>query len=133
MAADRRSIVIDGRARELRRRLGPTAWVVLEELLSGAHGLPDVCQSTATFRSLAADLGMSKDTVARSMVRLRAAGVVAASQTRTSTGAFSLGFFRIVVPDGIALEHRRESEPVLPAPRRAAHTTAAELALGLDV
>ena len=133
MVADRRAIVIDGRARELRRRLGPSAWVVLEELLSGARGFPDACQSTATVRSLAADLGMSKDTVARAMVRLRAAGVVAGSQTRTSAGAFSLGIYRIVVPDGIALDHRRESEPVSPASRRAAHATAAQLALGLDV
>ena len=118
VVAEPRSILVDGRACEFRRRLGPTAWVELEELLSGAHGFPDACQSTATVRSLAADLGMSKDAIALSMVRLRTAGVVAGSQTRTSTGAFSLGIYRIVVPDGIALDHRRESEPVSPAPRR---------------
>ena len=33
MSADRRSIVVAGGVRRLRRRLGPTAWFVLEELL----------------------------------------------------------------------------------------------------
>lgn len=65
MDADRRSIVISQHARELRRRLGPTAWVVLEELVSASQGAADNCYSTATVRSLAADLELSKDTVAR--------------------------------------------------------------------
>lgn len=76
MPAERRTIVVSPSARELRRRLGPTAWVVLEELLSASHGDADDCQSTATVRSLAADLGLSKDTVARVLTRLSAAGIV---------------------------------------------------------
>jgi hypothetical protein len=67
------------------------------------------------------------------MARLRAAGVVVASQARTPAGAFGIGTYRIVVPDGIALDHRREPESVPPIPRRAAPTTAAQLALGLDL
>lgn len=133
MLAERRSIVVDGRARELRRRVGPTAWVVLEEMLSGSNGSRDACRSTATVRSLAADLGMSKDTIVRAIARLRAARVVVASQTRTSVGTFSLGMYRIMVPDGIALGHGHESKPVSPARKRLAHSTAAQLVLGLDV
>ena len=133
MIAEPRPIVVDGRARGLRRRLGPTAWVVLEEVLSGSHGFADACHSTATVRTLAAELGMSKDTVARAMVRLRDAGVVVASQTRTPAGAFGIGTYRIVVPDGIALDHRRVPESVPPTSRRAVPTTAAQLALGLDL
>jgi hypothetical protein len=76
---------------------------------------------------------MSKDTVARALARLRAAGVVAASQTRTPEGAFGHGIYQIVVPDGIALERGRGSGPVPPTPRRAAPTTFAQLALGLDI
>ncbi len=67
-------LVLDARAREFRRRVGVNAWVVLEELLLGATiGLPGQAVSRATVRALAERSGLSKDTVARSLQRLRKA------------------------------------------------------------
>lgn len=67
-------LVVDARSVELRRRVGANAWVVLEELLLGATiGLPGQAVSRATVRALAERTGLSKDTVARSLQRLRKA------------------------------------------------------------
>lgn len=131
MEADRRSIVVNPCARELRRRLGPTAWVVLEELVSASQGDADDCYSTATVRSLAADLGLSKDTVARALVRLRSAGIVVAGQDRTPAGRFAAGRYRISVPGAIALV--QPEPPTTAAIRpRAARPLGSQLALILD-
>ena len=67
-------LVLDARAGEFRRRVGANAWVVLEELLLCATiGLPGQAVSRATVRALAERTGLSKDTVARSLQRLRKA------------------------------------------------------------
>ena len=67
-------LVLDARSGEFRRRVGANAWVVLEELLLGATvGLPGQAVSRATVRALAERTGLSKDTVARSLQRLRKA------------------------------------------------------------
>ncbi len=57
----------------MRARLGPTAWLVLEELLLRGDGRGWVGEGV---RGLAAGLGLDKDTVARGLRRLRAAGLV---------------------------------------------------------
>ncbi len=68
-------LVLDGRSVELRRRVGANAWVVLEELLLGSSPAePGRAVSRATVRALAERTGLSKDTVARSLQRLRKAG-----------------------------------------------------------
>lgn len=67
-------LVLDARAGEFRRRVGANAWVVLEELLLGATvGHAGEAVSRATVRALAERTGLSKDTVARSLQRLRKA------------------------------------------------------------
>ena len=132
MTADRRTIVISPHARDLRRRLGPTAWVVLEELISTSTQDRVGCHSTATVRSLAADLGLAKDTVAaRALTRLSAAGLVGVEQCRTPAGTFGPGSYRITIPAGITLV---QSEPSTPTPTRprAARPTGSQLALCLD-
>ena len=72
------SMVIDGRCSALRREVGPAAWVVLEELLTGAtvDGATRCAVSRTTVRGLAKETALSKDTVSRSLQRLRAAKVV---------------------------------------------------------
>ena len=72
------SMVIDGRCSALRREVGPAAWVVLEELLAGAtvDGETRCAVSRTTVRGLAKETALSKDTVSRSLQRLRAAKVV---------------------------------------------------------
>ena len=68
-------LVVDARSADLRRRVGANAWVVLEELLlGGTVGAPGQVVSRATVRALAERTGLSKDTVARSLQRLRKAG-----------------------------------------------------------
>ncbi len=67
-------LVVDARSTDLRRRVGANAWVVLEELLLGAAvGTSGQVVSRATVRALAERTGLSKDTVARSLQRLRKA------------------------------------------------------------
>ena len=91
MGTEHRRLVIGPRAARLRLELGPTAWVVLEELLARSVGPLGDCRASASVRSLATELGLSKDTVARAVVRLRRAGLVTACQARSTTGAFDGG------------------------------------------
>jgi DNA-binding transcriptional ArsR family regulator len=72
------SMVIDGRCSALRREVGPAAWVVLEELLTGAtvDGETSCAVSRTTVRGLAKETALSKDTVSRSLQRLRVAKLV---------------------------------------------------------
>lgn len=72
---DGRQLVLTDAARGLRRRLGPTAWTVLEELLlDAAAGKPMVVETHV--RRIAEGVGISKDTAARALRRLIALGVV---------------------------------------------------------
>ena len=131
MTADRRSILVGPHARELRRGLAPTAWAVLEELISSSTQDGVGCHSTATVRSLATDLGLSKDTVARALTRLSAAGIVVAKQGRAPAGTFGPGGYRVTIPAGITLVQPEPSTPTLARPR-AARVTGSQLALSLD-
>ena len=115
MVTEARAIVVDATATELRRRLGATVWVVLEELLVHTHDADaGRVEATASVRSIAAALGASKDTVARALVRLREAGIVTAAQPRASSGTFTAGSYLIAVPACLTLS---DLAPVVPEPR----------------
>lgn len=97
------AIVVDARSSQLRRQVGPTAWMVLEEMLLLSHMSASgsariACVST---RGLASSLGLAKDTVARAIRQLRDTGLVSAEQRRTDRGVFESGSYWIVVPEGI--------------------------------
>ncbi len=80
-------------ASSVRRALAPSAWLVLEELALSFDG-----EGTATtnVRLLAAELGMSKDTVARALQRLIAAGLVERTEYRgLGTGQFGTVAYRV--------------------------------------
>ncbi|MFZ9042106.1 MAG: hypothetical protein ACO225_10555 [Ilumatobacteraceae bacterium] len=98
-----RRLELDSASLELRRQLGPTAWMVLEELLLASTGSVGSCDAEVSVRALAARLGLAKDTIARAMTRLRRVDLVTASQTRTTTGVFATGRYRLHVPDAITL------------------------------
>ena len=115
--APRRALVIDASSLGLRRTLGPTAWVVFEELLLSATDESDGSIASVSVRSLAGSLGLSKDTVARSLGRIRAAGLVTSEQRRADTGVFAAGSYRLVVPDSV---RRIMPSPLSPASRQSA-------------
>lgn len=91
-------IVVGPKAHELRRYVGPTSWAVLEEMMQAATGPADRLVAEVSIRSLAASLGLAKDTVARAVRRLRELGVIAAEQLRSERGVFQAGLYRLAVP-----------------------------------
>ena len=115
-----RSVVVGAAASELRRALGPTSWMVLEELLLRSTGPAEACVAQVSVRALAASLGLSKDTVGRAMRRLRYAGLATVAQPRTGAGVFDTGTYLIAVPDCITLTGPAQScrPPLAPVDHR---------------
>jgi len=93
-------VVLGPAAHVLRRRVGAMAWMVLEEMLeqSDSDGDADGLVAAVSVRSLAGSLGVAKDTVHRATRRLRDLGVIEAHQTRTSSGSFAAGGYRLSIP-----------------------------------
>ncbi|MGE0306550.1 MAG: hypothetical protein AB7Q27_12390 [Acidimicrobiia bacterium] len=107
--ATTRFVVVGAAASELRRALGPTSWMVLEELLMRSTGPADPCVSSASVRALATSLGLAKDTACRALGRPRDAGLVTVTQQRTVAGSFDIGAYLIAVPDCITLHAPTQS------------------------
>lgn len=125
MIVEARSFIVYGAAAvALRRRLGTTAWVVLEQLLARSHGSVERCAAEMSVRSLAIDLGISKDAVARALRRLRETGIVTAEQSRASSGAFTSGSYLIDVPTCITLVEPPVPSSAKPRPLPLASRTA---------
>lgn len=111
-------LVITAQATRQRRALAPSAWVVLEELALRADRAGVAVAST---RTLAADLGISKDTVARSLRRLTDVGLLErVDQRDSSTGRFRTVVY-VVDLHGAGLEHdagpASSAEPISPPAR----------------
>lgn len=103
MPADAEGILhVDHAAGEIRRRLGPASWMVFEELLLAATTTGGAWQATLSVRVLAERTGMSKDTVARAVGRLRRAGLVTLHQRRDA-GLFAAGVYELTIPNGITI------------------------------
>ena len=101
-------LVISAQAARLRRALGPTSWVVLEELLQASEPAADdvssaTRSSAVSVRDLARRLGLDKDTVARAVHRLIDAELVSRCQIRTGAGTFARTTYLIDIPDGLHL------------------------------
>lgn len=88
---------VDPASSPLRRQLGPAPWFVLEELVlvGAAEG------AETNVRSLAAGLSLNKDTVARALSRLRAAGLVVAEPQGSVAGRFAPGRYRVAPFPGL--------------------------------
>ena len=114
----RRTIALGPAAHELRRHIGPVAWVVLEEMLQRSIGDGGHVVAQVSIRALASSLGLAKDTVARAVGRLRDLGVIEAAQARSSSGVFEAGSYRLVVP-AVCLSPAGPPRPpaLSPAPR----------------
>ena len=88
----------------LRRRLGATAWFVLEELVIGAEVVDTGgLRARMSTRELALSLELNKDTVTRALVKLRASGVITVARRGGAAGA---SVFAISVPAGLVLAER---------------------------
>lgn len=117
----RRRVVLGPAAHVLRRRVGATAWMVLEEMLEQSDFDADGPMAAVSVRSLAASLGVAKDTVHRATTRLRDLGVIEPHQDRTSAGGFAAGGYRLNIPAAclsIADTLPRASDPAPRPPRR---------------
>ena len=95
-------IVVGPAAAAVRRAVGPVAWCALEYLAASPRGGHDDRDTVAaSVRSLATGLGVSKNTVNRAVSVLRAAGLVEPVQTRSDTGRFAAGRYRLVVAPSV--------------------------------
>ena len=123
----RRTIVVGPAAHELRHYVGATSWMVLEEMMQAATGPADRLVAEVSIRSLAASLGLAKDTVTRAVRRLRDLGVIEVEQRRSERGVFQAGVYRLAVPTaclaiGTSTTPRSRTSPTKP-PRRTPSTT----------
>lgn len=94
-------------AARVRRDVGPMAWCVLEVLACSPVPGDDDTIVLASVRSLASQLGVSKNTVHRALVKLRSAGLLDGGQLRAESGRLEAGFCRLRVPaDVLAIAGR---------------------------
>ena len=73
-------------ARALRRELGPLVWAVLEDIAMDAQPVGGEFVAETNVRRLAANLGVSKDTVARALRRLDDRSLVTRRPARRELG-----------------------------------------------
>ncbi|MCA1673649.1 MAG: hypothetical protein LC799_16095 [Actinobacteria bacterium] len=86
--------------RVLRRSLGPTAWAVLADVCLDAESDGAGIQvAAASARRVAAHLGIAKDTAARALRRLTAAGILRRRpQGASPAGQFTRGTYEVHLP-----------------------------------
>ena len=106
-----RALLVGSSSIGLRRRLGPTAWMVLEELMLRSTIVGERSVARVSIRSLAGALGMAKDTAACALRRLRAAGVVTGVQQRTAAGVFDTGIYLITVSPEVLVVKTSSAKP----------------------
>ena len=105
--------------RALRRRLGPVAWCVLEDLVEDA-AVDSLGRRVAasSVRRLAENLGVSKDTTARALRRLTSAQLIAALPApRADRGRFGGGAYLICVASPQQHSAGPSTAPALRRPR----------------
>ena len=114
VAASSDELVLTAAARSLRRALGPTAWVVLEELtsLASPDGEAGVVVVATNLRDLADAVGLGRDAVAGALQALALAGWVRSETSRGSRGRFGAG--RYLVSSSSALRRLPAGAPTRP-------------------
>jgi hypothetical protein len=88
-------------AADIRRRLGPIAWVVLECLAESAVDCAGESVSFASVRGIADSLGVAKDTVARAFRRLAAAQLLVYVASRHDDGRFGPSHYLLSLPPNL--------------------------------
>ncbi len=88
-------------ADETRRSLGPLAWAALEALVADSHPVAEGGVVNTSVRQLAGRLGVAKNTAHRALVALRDAGFLEPHQSRSTSGQFAAGAYRLTVAPSI--------------------------------
>lgn len=115
-------LVLTAAAGPLRRALGPTSWVVLEELTAtGSPGAGGGLVVATSVRALAESLGLGRDAVAGALQALGLGGWVRWVPARDDGGRFGAG--RYVVSANPALRRGNASEASRAARRKAPPAT----------
>jgi hypothetical protein len=131
----RRLLLIDvDVASEVWGEVGPVGWLVLEAIASLAPPSQGVVEVACSARSLSQLVGLSKDTVARSLRSLIEVGIVARVDRRDElSGRFLLATYRVdlsAVGISAAVAQPAESASSTGAPTRSpARNPAAQLSL----
>jgi len=96
-------VVVSGASRAWRRRLGAVAWAALEDLALAARRDHAGWVAPVGVRDVAAGIGINKDTAARAVAALGAAGLVTLTRVAGRDGVLRSGY-RLHLPDGIELQ-----------------------------
>jgi len=135
MPPERRLLQIDvDAALKVRLEAGPVAWLVLEAIASLAPPDQGMVEVRCSARSLSEVIGMSKDTVARSLASMIAVGIVERVGHRDElSGRFLSTTYRVdlsTVGISVVLPQPAESASGTSAPARSlARNPAAQLSL----
>ena len=112
--SDRRPVVVGTESAAVIREIGPIAWGRARPR-SPTAGTRSV---TASARTLATDLGLSKDTCARALRTLRTADLIAIDTARTELGRFGTVRYRLTAPSRlISTRIDQASDPMPSEPR----------------
>src|SRR5262245_31794031 len=103
------SLLLGSESRHWRRQLGALAWVAQEELALASHRDHQGWAAPLGVRDIASAIGTTKDTAARAVAALGAAGLVTLDRITDLDGRRRSGY-RLRLPDGIA----RHSCPGIP-------------------
>lgn len=99
------SLVIDGRCRAVRRRLGPVAWALLEEAaLAGSGRAPAAVRCELSVRSVVDAVGVGRAAASRALADLITEGaLVPEPAARDAGGRFARTVYRLVLPEGASV------------------------------
>jgi hypothetical protein len=98
-------MIVTAASRAWRRRLGPLAWAALEDLTLAAHRSDQGWVAPIGVRDIAAGVGVTKDTAARAVAALGAAGLVVLQRVQGRDSRWRSGYL-LDLPDGIELRDR---------------------------
>lgn len=96
------ALVTEPPAAAWRRRLGPLAWVALEHLALSSHLSDQGWVAPMGVRDVATGIGVTKDTAARAVATLRAAGLVVFVHVESQNGRKRSGY-QIRLPESLKL------------------------------
>jgi hypothetical protein len=108
---DATALLLSGGCRELRRRLPPLPWMVLEEVALDAVDDDGRIVAATSARRIADQLGIDPGTAARALRVLRDAGVLTFDQPTATAGRFGLSSYALADVPGFRLVEASVDQP----------------------